>query len=425
MQEDFLHYIWNFKKFDFRRAHTVDNQPVTIVNSGTPNFNSGPDFFNATIKIGEQLWAGNVEIHVRSSDWYSHRHENDPNYENVVLHVVWENNIDIYRKDNSIIPALELKDLTSEETLTSYRNLLLAPNAKWINCEKEFVNFQNFEIENWLERMYFEKLEQKSDAIGKLLGNSENNWEEVLFRLLARSFGLKVNGDAFLSMAQSLDFTTIRKCRTSPLLLEALLFGQSGLLDKKNEDEYFQELKKEYSFLKRKFGLSNSGVERPKYFRLRPENFPNIRLSQFAGLYSGVPHLFSKIISTGTRKELQELLKVETAVYWKKHYNFGKEHSLRAKKLSEDFIDLLIINTIIPLKFYYFRSIGSGDPQQILRLIQEIKTEKNTVIEKFNTIRPNTAVTALHSQALLHLKATYCDKNYCLKCNLGAKIIRG
>ncbi|QED37673.1 DUF2851 family protein [Antarcticibacterium arcticum] len=425
MQEDFLHYIWNFKKFDFRRAQTVDGQPVVIINSGTPNFNSGPDFFNANIKIGEQLWAGNVEIHIRSSDWYSHRHEIDSNYENVVLHVVWENNIDIYRKDNSVIPTLELKDLTSEDTLKSYRELLLAPNAKWINCEREFVNFQNFEIENWLERMYFEKLEQKSEAIGKLLKKSENNWEEVLFWLLARSFGLKVNGEAFLSMAQSLDFSIIQKCRSSHLYLEALFFGQSGLLDVKNEDVYFQELKKEYIFLKRKFGLSNSGVERPKYFRLRPENFPNIRLSQLAGLYSAVPHLFSKIMNAGKRKELQELLKVETSTYWKEHYTFGKDHSFRAKKLSEDFIDLLIINTIIPLKFYYLRSIGSYEPQQILQLIQEIKTEKNSVIDKFNLIRPNTSATALHSQALLHLKGAYCDKNYCLNCNLGAKLIRG
>ncbi len=425
MQEDFLHYIWNFKKFDFRRATTVDGQPVLILNGGTPNLNAGPDFFNARIQIGEQLWGGNVEIHVRSSDWYSHHHENDPNYDNVVLHVVWEDNIEIYRKDNSPIPTLELKDLTSPDTIKSYRELLLAPNAKWINCETEFGNFENFEIDNWLERMYLEKLEQKSEAIGNLLKESGNNWEEVLFRFLARSFGLKVNAGAFLSMAQSLDFTTVQKCQSSSLLLEALFFGQSGLLDKKNEDAYFQELKKEYDFLKRKFRLNNSGVERPKYFRLRPENFPNIRFSQLAFLYSGIPHLFSKIISLNSRGELQEIFRVETSVYWKRHYNFGKEHPSRVKKLSEDFIDLLIINTIIPLKFYYFRTIGTGDSQQILNLIQEIKAEKNSVIEKYNLLKPNTAVTALQSQALLHLKTEYCDKNFCLKCNLGAKLIRG
>ena len=425
MQEDFLHYVWNFKKFDFRRAKTVDHQPVEIVNTGTPNFNSGPDFFNAKIRIGEQLWAGNVEIHLRSSHWYSHKHENDPNYDNVVLHVVWENDMEIYRNDNSPIPTIELKQLTSEETLQSYRDLLLAPNAKWINCEKEFGAFDDFEMENWLERMYLEKLEQKSEVIARLLKDSENNWEQVLFLFLARSFGLKVNGGAFLSMAESLDFKIVQKCSTSSLLMEALLFGQSGLLDKNNEDGYFQELRKEYHYLKRKFGVINAGVERPKYFRLRPENFPNIRLSQLAGLYSAIPHLFSKIIGMETRTEFQELLRIETSVYWKNHYNFGKEHPTRVKKLSEDFIDLLIINSIIPLKFYYNKTIGAGDPQQILKLIQEIKAEKNSVIEKYNLIRPHTAVTALQSQALLHLKTGYCDKNYCLKCNLGAKLIRG
>src|SRR5690606_18473829 len=226
----------------------------------------GPDFFNARIKIGEQSWAGNVEIHIRSSDWYSHRHEDDPNYDNVILHVVWEDDIEIFRKDNSTIPTLELKDLVGEEILQKYRNLLTAPNLKWINCENDFPAFGEFEVNNWLERLYLEKLQIKAEAIKELHKSTGNNWEAVLFRLLARSFGSKVNSGAFLSLAQSLDFKIIQKCSGSPLRMEALFLGQSGLLDKNAEDVYFIQLKEEYSYLKRKFNLDNSVVERPKYF---------------------------------------------------------------------------------------------------------------------------------------------------------------
>ena len=425
MQEDFLHYIWNFKKFNFRNATTVDGQPVVIINGGTANLNAGPDFFNAKIQIGDQMWAGNVEIHVRSADWYSHQHETDPSYDNVVLHVVWEDNMEIFRKDNSVIPTLELKNLVTKNTMGNYRELLLAPNAKWINCETEFYGFDDFEVGNWLERMYLEKLEQREKGIKELLEKSENNWEAVLFALLARGFGLKVNGDAFLSMAQSLDFSTVQKCRSAPVQIEALFLGQSGLLDKNNEDGYFQELKKEYNYLKRKYRFNNSGVERPKYFRLRPENFPNIRLSQLAALYSTIPHLFSKIIGAKSREELQDIFRIETSAYWCSHYNFGKQHSARHKKLSAEFIDLLIINVIVPLQFSYFRTVGRENTQDLLNLMREIKAEKNSVIEKYNLLRPNTAVNALYSQGLLHLKKEYCDRNFCLKCSLGTKLIRG
>ena len=425
MQEDFLHYIWNFKKFDFRNATTVDGQPVLIFNGGTANFNAGPDFFNAKIQIGKQMWAGNVEIHIRSADWYLHQHQTDPSYDNVVLHVVWEDNMEIFRKDNTVIPTMELKSLVTEDTMRSYRELLLAPNAKWINCEREFYGFEDFEVGNWLERMYLEKLEQREVGIKDLLRQSENDWEAVLFALLARGFGLKVNGEAFLSLAQSLDFSTVQKCRNEPNQMEALFLGQSGILDKNNEDGYFQELRKEYHYLKRKFGLNNSGVERPKYFRLRPENFPNIRLSQLASLYSTIPHLFSKIIAAKNRRELQAIFSIETSAYWGSHYNFGKQHSPRHKKLSADFTDLIIINTIVPLQFSYFRTMGRDNTQDLLNLMQEIKAEKNSVIEKYNLLRPNTAVTALQSQGLLHLKKAYCDRNFCLKCSLGSKLIRG
>lgn len=425
MREDFLHYIWKFKKFDFGKAITVDGLPVVILNGGTANFNSGPDFFNGKIKIGEQVWAGNIEIHIKSSDWYSHQHQEDNNYDNVILHVVWEDDIQVFRKDNTAIPTVELKNLIAGETMQNYRNLLLAPNAKWINCENDFKDFPDFDLENWLERIYLEKLEKKSQSIKELLDTTENNWEAVLFQLLAKNFGLKVNGGALLSMARSIDFKIVQKSGTPLHQLEALFFGQSGLLDKKEEDAYYLKLVQEYKFLKRKFLLNNQGVERPKFFRLRPDNFPNIRVSQLASLYSGSHGLFSKIVKAKTRQELFQIFQVETTEYWKTHYNFNKTHPSRSKKLTDPFIDLLLINTIVPLKFYYSRCMGVGEFSETLNLVNEIKAEKNTVIEKFNMIRPGTAGTALQSQALLHLKQEYCDKNLCLHCNLGTKLIKG
>lgn len=425
MQEDFLHYIWRFKKFDFGNVKTVSNLPVTIISAGTPNLNSGPDFFNAKMDIGGQLWAGNVEIHLKSSDWYVHKHETDPNYDNVILHVVWKDDVEIFRKDNSSIPTLELKDLVSEVTLQNYRNLLIAPNDKWINCERDFHKFDDFEMNNWLERMYFERLQDKSEIILELLGTSGNNWEEVLFKLLARNFGLNVNGGAFLNMAQSIDFKIIQKNRNSQLALEALLLGQAGLLHDRIEDIQYRKFQNEYKFLKQKFSLKNEYVERAKFFRLRPDNFPNIRLSQLASLYHNLPHLFSKIINAKEKSELYEIFEVEASDYWKTHYSFDKPHPSKRKFLTKNFKDLLIINTLIPLKFCYSKKTGVGAREDILELMEEITSEKNGVTAKFNKLRKNTSVNALQSQALLHLKSQYCDKNRCLACNFGTKLIQG
>lgn len=425
MQEDFLHYIWRFKKFDFGNSRTVSNLPVSIITTGTPNFNSGPDFFNARMHIGDQLWAGNVEIHLKSSDWYAHKHETDPNYDNVILHVVWEDDVEIFRKDNSAIPTLELKDLVPQDTLQNYRNLLTAPNDYWINCERQFKSFGDFEMDNWLERMYFERLQEKSVVILELLEKSGNNWEEVLFKLLAKNFGLNINGGAFLSMAQSFDFKIVQKIRTSQFSLEALFFGQSGMLDDKREDVYFIKLKEEYVFLKRKYRLENAHVERAKFFRLRPDNFPNIRLSQLASLFHSKSQLFSEVIKAKESVHFYKIFDVETSSYWKSNYSFSKPHKEKKKLLTQDFKDLLIINTLIPLQFCYFQKTGVGDSDEITSVMQNILSEKNSIINRFNQLRPLASKNALQSQALLHLKSNYCDKNLCLNCNLGIKLIKG
>ena len=334
MKEDFLHYVWKFQKFDARVLSTVAGEPVTIISTGQHNLNSGPDFFNSQVAINNQLWAGNIEIHIKSSDWYLHNHEKDTNYDSVILHVVWVHDSDIFRKDNSVIPTLVLKPLVDLNLLTNYKNLLFKEDT-WINCENSFSDVEPFLLNNWLDRLYFERLEQKSQLLFKELENSKNNWEEVLFKMLCKNFGLKVNGDSFLSLAQSVDFSIVKKCSQNQFELESLFFGQMGLLEDTIEDAYYKSFQNKYKFLKSKFNLNNTPVLPVKFFRLRPPNFPTIRLSQLSVLYAEKQGLFSEIIAASTIEELYKIFDISASAYWDSHYNFGVSSLKRRKKLTK------------------------------------------------------------------------------------------
>ncbi|MEO2059181.1 MAG: DUF2851 family protein [Mesonia sp.] len=422
MKEDFLHYLWKFKKFQFLKAKTTAGEHLEILNSGWHNTEkSGPDFFNSKIKIGDQLWAGNVEIHIKSSDWYAHHHEKDSAYDNVILHVVWEHDVAVFRKDNSEIATLQLKNFVAAHTLKNYKELMSA-SQKWINCEADFANIDDFLLKNWMERLYIERLEEKAKLIYALLDASENDWEAVLFQLLAKNFGLNRNGEAFLAMARITPFSVIRKINEVEVL-EALFFGQVNLLRKEIDDAYFFQLQKEYHYLQHKFQLQPS-LEEAQFFRLRPPNFPTIRLSQLAQLFIQQKNLFSKIKSTERLEDFYELFRVETSAYWKTHYSFGKESKATSKKLSDKFIDLLIVNTIVPLKFAYQKSLGKVEVESIFNLLSSIPAEDNSILKKFNQLRKNTAVNAFESQALLQLKPNYCDQNKCLQCEIGANLLQ-
>ena len=421
MREDFLHYVWKHKKFITPRLQTTSGELITLVSMGQHNLNSGPDFFNAQLGIDGQLWAGNVEIHVKSSDWYVHNHENDQAYDNVILHVVYEHDTEVFRKDNAIIPTLELKNYISKEVIDNYQKLF-SKQSKWINCESDFSMVDEFVIYHWLENLYFERLERKSKSIETMLVLSKNDWEAVLFRLLAKNFGLKVNGDAFLSMANSFDFSIVRKLQSNVQQLEALFFGQAGILDQQLEDGYYQNLKKEYQFLKQKFSLKNQQVISPHFFRLRPPNFPTIRLAQLAMLYHQQHNLFSKIIEAKSMENLYNVLKVSTSDFWNNHYTFGKASKTSKKILTNSFIDLLLINTVLPLKFSYAKHHGQMADEVVLSIVQEIASEKNSIVDKFHSLKP-VAASALQSQALIQLKTEYCLKNKCLQCAVGNRII--
>ncbi len=324
MREDLLSFIWRNNKFRTKKLFTADKEALKIQNSGTLNKFSGPDFFNAKIFIDEQLWAGNVEIHVKSSDWYAHHHETDTNYDNVILHVVWEDDISIFRKDGSKIPTLELKRYVSKEILEKYQKLLQNQKSTFINCETNFLEIDAFLKASWLERLYIERLEQKSILINTLLKETKNDWEEVLFILLAKNFGSKVNGHFFLDKAKQLGFSKIRRTRNDKIQLESLLLGHFGLLQKEDcQDLYYIQLKEEYGYLMKKFGLSHN-FGKPEFFGLRPPNFPTIRLSQLASLYIEHQNLFAELMKLNQLGDIYDLLQVNASSYWDNHFTFGK-----------------------------------------------------------------------------------------------------
>src|SRR5690554_4050404 len=421
MKEDFLHYVWKFQKLEGYNFKTSDGEKLHIKNQGTHNLNSGPDFFNAQIELDGQLWAGNVEIHLMSSDWYVHGHESDAAYDNVILHVVWEHDAEIFRKDGSPIPTLLLKKLVPKSTLERYQKLF-SKKKKWINCENDFADVDSFVIENWLERLYIERLQKKETVPLRELEDTKNHWEALLFRMLCKNFGLNINGESFFSIAKSVDFSAVKKCSQKQQDLEALLMGQAGLLDGEKEDGYFQVLKNDYEYLKRKFSLQNDGVITPLFFRLRPPNFPTIRFAQLAALYKKQGNLFSKIIDLKETEDFYALFDVTASEYWNTHYNFGVTSKESKKRITKSFMNLLIINTVLPIKFCYGVGQGQDASEEILKIASEIPSERNGIVDKFNTLK-NISKSAYQSQALLQLKGEYCDKNRCLQCAIGNAIV--
>ena len=421
MKEDFLHYLWKFKKFDTLNLKTFNGEDITIINVGQYLELAGPDFFNAQIVIGNQKWAGNVEIHLKSSDWYVHHHERDEAYENVIIHVVWEHDTEIFRSNNTEIPVLELKKYVDTATIANYQSLM-APKS-WIFCEKQLKDVKEFTLKNWQERLFFERLERKSNPIFELLKATNGDWESVLFCLLAKNFGLNTNGEIFLKIAQSIPFSIIRKESFEVENLEALLLGNAGLLDAEKEDTYFKDLKFRYFYLLHKYQIEKKNVEPVQFFKHRPDNFPTIRLSQLANLYHSQQNLFSIISKANSLKSIYETFDVSVSNYWQNHYQFDKESPQKKKKLSKSFVDLIVINTIIPLQFAYAKSLGKEVSENLILLLNEVTAEKNAIIDKFSSFGIPSK-TAFETQSLLQLKNEYCNKSRCLDCAIGMELLK-
>lgn len=422
MKEEFLHFLWQYKLFNSTNLISVKREIVEVIDSGSHNTNSGPDFLNSKLKIDEQLWVGNVEIHIKSSDWYAHHHEKDVNYDAVILHVVWEHDADVFMKNNHPIPTVELQSFVQKEVLANYKKLFLK-EQRWIPCEKQIAETSSFILNNWLERLYFERLEKKSVVIKELLQKSNNNFEAVLFQLLAKNFGLKVNGAAFLQLAQSFNFSVLRKVRFNEEQLSALLFGQAGFLEQELEETYYLQLQKEYAYIRHKYKLEPIAKHRFQFFRMRPNNFPTIRIAQMVALYNKYQNLFSRLIDVNKVESFYDLFTGEVNDFWKTHYTFETASKKTDKKLTKSFIDLLIINTIIPLKFVYEQARGEVDQEGLLQLIKQLKPEDNSIISKFLELKIK-ANNAFESQALLELKNNYCAKKCCLQCAIGSKLLK-
>nr|WP_294899376.1 DUF2851 family protein [uncultured Pedobacter sp.] len=421
--EAILHFIWKYKLFNLLGLHTTDELPVQILHTGIHNMDSGPDFFNGKIKIEETIWAGNIEIHLKSSDWLKHKHQSDKAYDNVILHVVWEHDAPIYRTDGTLLPVLELKKSVPLSVLENYDKLIA--NNYWVPCEAQLPFVDDFTKSQCLDRMLTERLEDKAIAIVDIYQNTNNSWEDTFYIVLAKCFGFKVNALPFELLAKNLPQLILAKHKDSPLQIEALIFGVAGFLDFSFEDDYPQELRKEFQFLRAKYNLSVLDVSLWKFSKTRPDNFPTVRLAQLAGLVLQSQHLFSKIISIKNKKDFGKLF-TDLAInsYWKTHFRFDKIAENKAVSLGVGSIDNLIINAIAPLLFFYGKQTGAKEFTDLaLDLLLEIKPEENQIVKGFRQ-RGLIAANAFDTQALIHLKKSYCDVKKCLNCGIGLKIIK-
>jgi len=422
--EEFLHYIWQHRLFAQNCLKDSNQQTLEITKTGTHNFNAGPDFNNAKIQIGDTLWAGNVEIHINASDWKKHNHHLNEAYDSVILHVVWQNDVDIYRTNGTLIPTLELKNLVSPTLIAQYE--YLKENTNWIPCQHQIKNVDSFVIKQWLNRVLIERLEVKSETIIKLLTQLKGNWEQTFYITLAQSFGFKVNALPFAMLAQALPQQIFAKHKHNSLQIEALIFGQAGFLTDNFIDEYPLMLKKEFSFLSQKYQLIPMDKSVWKFSKLRPRNFPTIRLAQFAATVIASNHLFSKILETDSLQELKKFFKKgEINSYWDNHFKFDTAGDYCTKALGEKSLDSIIINAIAVIVFCYGKQIDNqAYVNKAFNFIEKIDSETNTIITGFKNLGVN-ALNAFDSQALLQLKNNYCNQKKCLHCGIGNKILIG
>ena len=420
MKEEFLQFIWKHDLFTKDNLKTTDGKKIEIITTGQANSDSGPDFFNARIRIGETIWAGNIEIHQKSSHWYRHRHNTDAAYGNVILHVVELNDSPVLIKSQPL-PTLEIS--YPAEILENYEQLL--KSERWIACEDKLAEVDPFILRFWFSSLMIERLESKTGDILDILQQNKNNWNETFYQLLARNFGMKTNALPFEMLAKSLPLQILSKHKNDLFQIEALLFGQSGLLNESLlGDDYFLSLRKEYSYLYKKYGLSGIESHIWKFMRLRPINFPTIRIAQLAMLIHHSSNLFSRILETEDLAELRKLFDVSASAYWDNHYRFNKiSEEDRQKVLGETAFNNLVINTIAPLLFVYGdQHLDQAMKDRALLLLEKLAPESNQIIRKWKDLGIESR-TAFETQALLQLKNKYCDHKKCLNCQLGAKII--
>ena len=418
--EQLLHYTWKHKLYGLHTLKTTEGQTVEIIDPGLANMHAGPDFFNAKIKIDNVLWVGNIEIHERSSDWFRHRHHTDCDYDSVILHVASDIDTTVQRSNGEVIPQMELH--YPEHLKENYEELL--HEDQYPACFRIIPQLSKFTVHSWLTALQIERFENKTKQIEKRLANSQQDWEQAFFITLARNFGFGVNSDAFELWAKNVPLSAVNKHRDDLFQIEALFFGQAGLLNELPNDTYTENMIKEYEYLKHKFELKPSEDFKWKFLRLRPGNFPHVRIAQLANLYHRSQGMLSKLMETKTLKELRDLLRGGTSEYWLTHYIFGEPSASHPKTLSSSSIDLIIINTVVPFLYAYGRHrIDDSLCQRAESLLEELKPENNYIIRLWKECGLE-AAHAADSQALIQLKKEYCDLKKCLFCRIGYEYLK-
>jgi hypothetical protein len=422
MTEDYLHYIWKFKLINTHQLKTATGESVELLNFGTHNLNSGPDFFNAKVKIGDTTWAGNIEIHINSSDWAKHKHQFDKAYNNVVLHVVYQHDKEVFTQKEFQLPVIELNDRINHASFEQYKRIVNSTN--WVPCKKQFHAVNEVVLSSWMDRLLVERLERKSMKIVDSLKANKNNWQESFYHALAQNFGFKVNAEPFELLAKSLPLSCISKQKDDLFQIEAMLFGQAGLLNETFKDDYPKQLQAEYKFFKQKYKLrSNDGVAW-KFSRLRPNNFPTLRIAEFAKLLYLSSSLFSYVLEETRLENLFKLFNVQTEGYWNNHFVFDKNSEPRPKRLGKLATENIIINTIVPFLFVYGKQKNNEVYcKRALQFLEEVKFEKNTITKNWKEMGVKLS-NAYDSQALIELKNEYCSRKKCLNCSVGINLLK-
>lgn len=418
--EQLLHYVWKHKIFPLKELKTTTGQQVEVIDTGLANTDAGPGFFNAKLKLDGVLWIGNIEIHERSSDWFKHGHHADAGYNSVILHIASEIDTEISRSNGERIPQIQL--ICPEAVRTNYKELL--ETASYPPCYRIIPSLSPFTAHSWMSALQMERFEQKATLLNERLKRCQGNWEDAFFITLARNFGFGLNGDAFETWAHQLPFRAVDKHRNDLFQIEAIFFGQAGILEDSDGDGYYLRLKKEYTYLQHKFGLIPMDASLWRFLRLRPANFPHIRIAQLACLYHRAYGLLSRIMETETLQGVRDILKGGTSEYWLTHYTFGGSSPSRPKTLSNTSLDLLIINTVVT--FLYAYGLHKGNRVLCARagsFLEELKAENNYITRMWEQCGMK-ASNAADSQALIQLKKDYCDKKKCLYCRIGYEYLK-
>jgi hypothetical protein len=421
MKEDLLQFIWKFQYYNSNELLAVNGDAIQVIHPGSHNLNQGPDFTEAKIKISDTLWAGNIELHINSSHWNLHGHSSDHNFKNIILHVVWNHDVEIKDGNGNNLHTLELQSRVSKLLLEKYAQLMNV--AQFIPCEKQLHQVNELALSSWKQRLVAERLLTRSENILQILKETNYHWEECFWWLIAANFGLKVNSDIFQQIAKTLPVPVLGKHKNSIIQIEALLFGQAGLLKNQFSEKYPALLQKEYRFYQKKYKLNP--VDGELYFlRMRPANFPTIRLAQLAMLIHESEHLFSKIKEANSIAEVKKMFGVVANDYWHYHYIFDEETDCKIKTLGKQMIDNIIINTVVPILFSYgLHHNEEYFKEKAINWLEEVSPEKNSITKGFE-ILGFANKNAFDSQALLQLKKEYCDKRNCLQCSIGNSLLK-